>query len=121
MIATDELTDGQLIDLPAAAGDVTQPRFEPVDDWLRGATDVEQKTAMWRWFATRYEEMAVTTPHDDEGNYLIGEKKPVKADQVLTERFGAVVPEAVLQALINDLRDKVGNRWAVMPMDKLGS
>ncbi|MDB5849986.1 MAG: hypothetical protein JWP29_3738 [Rhodoferax sp.] len=121
MIATDELTDGQLIDLPPAAGDVTQPRFEPVDDWLRSATEVEQKTAMWRWFATRYEEMNITTPHDDEGNYLIGEKKPVKADQVLAERFGAVVPETVLQALINDLKDKVGNRWAVMPMDKLGS
>ncbi|APW35818.1 hypothetical protein RD110_00130 [Rhodoferax koreense] len=121
MIATDELTNGQLIDLPAAAGDLTQPRFEPVDDWLRGAPELEQKTAMWRWFATRYEEMELNTPHDEEGNFLIGEKKPVKADEVLAERFGAVVPAPVLQSLVQTLKDKVGNRWAVMPLDKVGS
>jgi hypothetical protein len=27
MIATDELTDGQLIELPQEAGDTNQPRF----------------------------------------------------------------------------------------------
>lgn len=121
MIATDELTDGKLIDLPAAAGDVTQPRFEPIDDWLRSAPELEQKTAIWRWFATRYEEMELNTPHDDEGNFLIGEKKPVKADEVLAERFGAVVPAPVLQSLLAAVKEKAGNRWAVMPLDKLGS
>jgi hypothetical protein len=121
MIATDELTDGQLIDLPPAAGDVTQPRFEPVDDWLRGASPVEQKTAMWRWFATRFEEMETSTPHDDEGNYLIGEKKPVRVDQVLAERFSQLVPAPVLQQLTEGIQTKGGEEWAVMPLDKLGS
>ncbi len=121
MIATDELTDGQLIDLPPAAGDLTQPRFEPVDDWLRQASAVEQKTAMWRWFATRFEEMETTTPNDGDGNYLIGEKKPVKADKVLAERFDGLVPAPVLQALVDAVKARVGNRWAVMPLDKLGS
>lgn len=121
MIATDELTNGQLIDLPPEAGDVTQPRFEPVDDWLRRASEVEQKTAMWRWFATRFEELAPSTPHDEEGNYDFGEKKPVKVDDVLTQRFGAVVPEPVLQALIKAVKAKEGNHWAVMELDKLSS
>jgi hypothetical protein len=68
MIATDELTDGKLIDLPPEAGDVTQPRFEPVEAWLRSAEPAAQKTAMWRWFATRYEELGPSTPHDTAGN-----------------------------------------------------
>ena len=121
MIATDELTNGRLIDLPPEAGDVTQPRFEPVDDWLRKASELEQKTAMWRWFATRFEELAPSTPHDSEGNYDFGEKEPVKANEVLRQRFGSIVPQPVLQALIGAVTSKQGNQWAVMELDKLSS
>ena len=121
MIATDELTDGQLIDLPAAAGDVLQPRFEPVDDWLKTASPVEQKTAMWRWFATRYEEMETSTPHDDEGEYLVGEKKLVQVADVMAERFAPLVPGEVLQQLVDGITSRGGQTWSSMPLDKLGS
>ncbi|MDB5894865.1 MAG: hypothetical protein JWQ88_2396 [Rhodoferax sp.] len=121
MIATDELTDGQLIDLPAAAGDVTQPRFEPMDDWLRTASPVEQKTAMWRWFATRYEEMETSTPHDQEGEYLVGENKLVQVADVMAERFAPLVPETVLQQLVAGITTRGGPTWSFMPLDKLSS
>jgi len=122
MIATDELTDGQLIDLPPEAGDLSQPFFEPVDGWLRGASTAEQKTAMWRWFATRYEELESSTPHDEEGNFFFGLKQPpVQADEVLRERFEGHVPPEVLAELIADVQAKVGNLWSVVEPDKLSS
>ena len=122
MIATDELTEGRLIDLPTEAGDVNQPRFEPKDDWLRNADPASQKTAMWRWFATRYEELETSTPHDREGNYFFGRKEPpVKADEVLRERFSAIVSPEVLAQLVERLQAKAGNTWAKVELDKLSS
>lgn len=121
-IATDDLTDGRLIDLPPEAGDVNQPRFEPHDDWLRTADAASQKTAMWRWFATRYEELETSTPHDAEGNYFFGRKEaPVRADEVLQERFGTLVPTEVLAQLVSGLQAKAGNEWAKVELDKLSS
>lgn len=122
MIATDELTDGQLIDLPPEAGDINQTRFEPHDDWLRQADAASQKTAMWRWFATRYEELETSTPHDKEGNFFFGRKDPpVSAQEVLRARFGMLVPAEVLDSLVNTLRAKAGDAWAKMELDKLSS
>ena len=120
-IPTDDLTEGQLIDLPPQAGDTTQPRFEPDEAWLRQASPVEQKTAVWRWFATRYEELEPSTPHDREGNYFFGRKQPVLADEVLRERFAALVPPEVLDGLLDDLKAKAGNQWVAFELDKLSS
>ena len=122
MIATDELTDGRLIDLPPQAGDTTEPFFEPDDNWLRGAPPVAQKTAMWRWFATRSEELLPSTPHDADGHLFFGLKEPpVPANEVLWERFSALVPAVVLDSLLADVQDKVGNIWAKVEPDKLSS
>jgi hypothetical protein len=121
-IATDELTGGKLIELPPEAGDTTQPRFEPAEEWLRNAEPAAQKTAMWRWFATRYEELNPSTPHDADGNYFFGTKgPPVLADEALRKRFGGVVSQEVLQELIADVQGKVGNQWAEIGLDKLSS
>lgn len=122
MIATDELTNGQLIDLPSQAGDVNQPRFEPDEAWLQAASPVEQKTALWHWFATRHEELASSTPHDGDGNFFFGAKEPpVDPDRVLRERFGRLVPATVLDELIGDIRRRGGERWAHVVPDQLGS
>ena len=122
MIATDELTDGRLIDLPPEAGDVNQPRFEPDDGWLRGADAASQKTAMWRWFATRYEELETSTPHDQDGHYFFGTKEPpVSAAKVLRARFGAIVPAQVLAELVSSVQTKSGDAWAKVELDKLSS
>ncbi|MDM0032159.1 hypothetical protein QTI33_08420 [Variovorax sp. J22P271] len=92
-LATDELTGGILYELPPEAGDTTQPRFEPDEQWLRSAAPELQKTAIWRWFATRYEEIDAATPRDAYGNYFLGVKDaPVRVDAVLIGRFGEWFP-----------------------------
>ncbi len=119
MIATDKLTDGQLIELPdEAGGDPSGAAFEPNDDWLRGADATQQKTAMWRWFATHYAEPAETMPHDENGEYLYTDGGPYRADRVLRERFGSSVPVEVLDALIASVESEVGTDWALKPIDK---
>jgi hypothetical protein len=78
--------------------------------------------AIWRWFATRYEELESSTPHDVEGNYFFGTKEPpVLADAVLRERFSHVVPQPVLDESIAGLQAKAGNLWAEAVPDKLSS
>ena len=120
MISTDKLTDGQLIDLPAEAGDPSAAQFEPDDGWLAAAEPALQKTAMWRWFATRFEEPAEAVPHDDEGNYLWDEGGPCRAGEVLRQRFGGRVPAAVLDEFIERVEAEGGAEWAPRRLDKAG-
>jgi hypothetical protein len=117
---TDQITDGQLIQLPPEAGDVNAPRFEPNDDWLRQAAPVEQKTAMWRWLATRYEDPVVATPHDTQGNYEYKDGGPYYADQLLHQRFGDIVSDNVIEEFVEKVQQAVGNEWALKGMDKFG-
>lgn len=118
MIATDKLTDGQLIDLPDEAGDAASPRFEPNEDWLRGASPVEQKTAMWRWFATHYAEPNEAVPHDGGGNFLYLDGGPYYARTVLRERFESCVPAEVLSTFIDSVEAEAGSEWAMRGIDK---
>lgn len=112
MPATDLLTDGKLIILPPEAGDVDDPCFEPNEDWLRRAPPSQQKTAMWRWFASRFENPETAVPHDEQGGYVFTEGGPWQADEVLHERFDAFVPEGVVQELVASVQEEVGNEWA---------
>lgn len=124
MPATDTLTDGQLIDLPPEAGDVNAPRFDPRDEWLRDAPPEAQKTAMWRWFATRYESPAdpeSALPHDGEGRRVIGEGEgPFQAGAVLHERFDRCVPAPVIDELVQRLEQQAGSEWARRGPDEFG-
>lgn len=117
---TDKLADGALISLPPEAGDVDAVRFEPVDAWLRQADAVLQKTAMWRWFATRYEDPRTATPHDEGGEFLYLDGGPFHADAVLHERFDRCVPRQVVDELVASVQQAVGNDWAPRPLDKSG-
>lgn len=119
-LATDELTGGTLYELPPEAGDTTQPHFEPDEQWLRSAAPDLQKTAIWRWFATRYEEIDAATPRDADGNYFLGVKDlPVTVDAVLIRRFGGLVPDATLTQLIRDAQAMAGNAWTTLQPDEL--
>jgi hypothetical protein len=121
MPATDTLIEGQLITLPPEAGDVDAPRFEPDDDWLRGAPADQQKTAMWHWFATRFEDPNAAVPNDPEGNFLFTEGRgPCYVDETLHERFDAFVPEGVVQELVQRLQQEVGNEWAKKRIEDAG-
>jgi len=120
MPATDTLIEGQLITLPPEAGDVNAPRFEPNDDWLRQAPPEHQKTAMWRWFATRFEDPETAVPHDEQGGYVFVDGGPWHADEVLHERFDAFVPEDVVESLVQRVQEEVGNDWAKRQLDESG-
>ncbi len=131
LIASDALTDGRLIELPPEAGDVNAPRFEPEDDWLRAAEPAEQKAAMWRWFATRYEELApggiVETASAPVEAQADGDRAPepsdgpVSLEDTLRGRFAEAVPAAVLDDLVRGVRAQTANDWVPMSTDKLGS
>lgn len=119
MIETDHLTDGQLIDLPPEAGDINKPRFEPDDTWLSQASKVQQKTAMWRWLATNYEEPDIATPHDADG-YLFLDGGPFLTDILLTERFEGLVPAEVISELVGSVQTEGCREWASKPLDRFG-
>ncbi|WP_119155499.1 hypothetical protein [Caldimonas tepidiphila] len=99
-------------DLPPEAGDINDPRFDPQDGWLRDAPPELQIRAMRRWFAMRYQDPAISTPHDDKGDYLYVEDGPYRPKKVLGKRFGEVVDEAVIDELAEMLRQEVGDEWA---------
>jgi hypothetical protein len=130
LIASDELTDGRLIELPAEAGDVNEPRFQPEDGWLRGAEPAEQKAAMWRWFATRYGELvpggiaetasAPVEAEADGDRALEPAEGPVALDATLQGRFGGVVDDAVIADLVAGVRAQTAKDWVPMSNDKLG-
>lgn len=111
-----------MFELPPEAGDTTQPRFEPDERWLQSASPELQKTAIWRWFATRYEEMDGSTPKDADGQFFLGVKEPpVTVEAVLLERFGRLVPAELLGSLVRDVRARAGDAWTVLDLDKLSS
>ena len=115
MPAADRLTEAPLIPLPPEAGDVNAPRFDPNEAWLLRATPDQQKAAMWRWFATRYqspEDPETAAPHTDEPLF--------HPDEVLHGRFDPCVPPAVVDELARRVGEQVGNDWARRGLDEFG-
>lgn len=120
MTVADRLTEGRLVPLPADAGDIDAPRFEPNERWLRTAPPRLQKLAMWRWFATRYADPETTVPHDDDGNYCFTDGGPFLADHVLRERFEGCVSPEIIDDLALEVQAEVGNEWALKKADGFG-
>jgi hypothetical protein len=120
MTVADRITDGKIVPLPAEAGDVNAPRFEPNERWLRAAAPRQQKLAMWRWFATRYADPEDLVPPDDEGGYLFTDGGPYLADQILRERFEGCAPPEVIEDLVREVQAEVGNEWALKRNDGFG-
>jgi cbb3-type cytochrome oxidase cytochrome c subunit len=110
------------VDLPAEAGNFTEARYEPNEQWLQQAGAEFQKAALWRWFATHLEDPRDAVPHSEQDDdYLWGDDEPVLADQALNERFGSLVPTAVLREVLTAIRSEVGNEWAHKRLDKAGA
>jgi len=121
MAVTDVLFPDQVVDLPPEAGDQTAVRFEPHEAWLQAAPREQQLAAMWRWFATRYDDPREATPHDASGDYLYTDGGPIRASEVLQARFGGRVDDAVIATLLRAIHQEVGEDWAPRRLDKAGA
>jgi hypothetical protein len=104
------------IPLPPEAGDIESDSFDPNDEWIKNATEEQQIEAMRRWFYARYEDPANSMPYDGrEGGFQFIWGGPYDPDEVIQERFSAVVPFDVMRSLIEDLWQECGDQWA--PVD----
>lgn len=107
----DDLDDRP--ELPPEAGDVNAFRFDPDDDWIKGAEEYLQIEAMRQWFYARYEDPAQQTPYSsEEGGYVFAWGGPYDPNDVIQERFSHVVPYEVMEKLIHELWMEVGDNWA---------
>ena len=105
-------------DLPPEAGNADFGPFDPNDDWIRTAPRELQIEAMRRWFCERYEDPANNTPYESaEGGYQFIWGGPYDPDDEIQERFGEVVEYDVMEELIEDLHQNVGDRWAPIEHD----
>jgi len=122
MSIPDRLWPQGPVDLPPEAGNIAASHFEPNDEWLAQATPELQKSALWRWFASRFEDPYHAVPHNERSeDYMWGEGEPIKADLALAERFRTLVPHTVIDEVARVLRDEVGNDWALKRLDKVGA
>jgi hypothetical protein len=77
---------------------------------LRDAEEETQIAAMKNWFYANYEHPEENTPYiGSEGGYQFIHGGPFEAREVLEEEFSEVVPECVLEAVIEGLDDA---EWA---------
>lgn len=118
-MSSDDYYDDDDIELPQEAGDLESHRFDPNDDWLKGASREQQIAAMRRWFLARYEDPQNETPYNsEEGGYLFVWGGPYDPNDVIQERFSDIVEYEVMEELIKNLWSEVGDEWA--PIDHEG-
>jgi hypothetical protein len=99
--------------LPAEAGRETRSGFEPDDDWLLTAEVALQQEAMQRWFETRYWDPANDTPYNsEEGGYLFIHGGPYAAEDELYGRFGDLLSDEVIRAVVDDIESDGIEEWA---------
>ena len=94
---------------------------KPNDDherWIKNAPPDEQLDSMRKWFLDRYEDPANQTPYDSEdGRYFYPWGGPHDPIDVLNEEFGDLVPHEVIDKLVKELHEKVGDEWAPIAQD----
>jgi hypothetical protein len=113
----DHMDDGaDLSNLPPEAFgnvfDVDGP-FDPNDSWLQNADRDDQVTALRAWFLARYCDPSMETPYmGREGGFIYVNGGPFHPDEELWQRFSRVVPQGVIEEVVEELRREVGDDWA---------
>lgn len=108
-----EYYQNDIADLPPDAFVNGGGPSDPDDSWLKTAEEKHQIAAMRAWFTARYCDPAYETPYNGrEGGYLYINGGPYDPADELDERFGGVVPDEVIQRLVDDLYWQVGHDWA---------
>ncbi|MFA7944051.1 hypothetical protein ACEK06_16490 [Pseudomonas brenneri] len=106
-------------ELPPEAGDTSAWRFEPDNTWLATAPRELQIEAMRTWFYARYQDPAQDTPYNGrEGGYLFIHGGPHDPNDVIQERFDAIVEFDIMEELIDELHQGDGGyEWAPVDHD----
>lgn len=105
--------DNEPVDLPPEAGAEGRRGFEPNDEWVRNAEPEFQREVLRRWFLTRYWDPANETPYDSgEGGYIYIWGGPYEAGDELHGRFSGLVPEEVIEEVVEDLQRDGIYDWA---------
>lgn len=117
----DHLDDSELENLPPEAFgnkfDVDGP-FDPDDVWLEVADEHLKTVAMREWFLARFCDPADETPYNGrEGGYLFLHGGPFDPSDELTERFSGIVDDELVQEVIDEMHQRVGNEWAPVRAD----
>ncbi len=100
-------------DLPPEAGNFNEHPFDPDDDWIKGAPEEQQIEAMRRWFHARFEDPSNQTPYDGgEGGFQFVWGGPYDPNDEIQNRFGSLVEYEVMEKLIQELWQEVGDEWA---------
>lgn len=88
------------------------------DETLRALGANEQRTVMDGWFRRRFEDPAVRTPYESrEGGYQYIWGGPYDAREELETEFAGTVPEAVIEALADELSGECWE-WARVPSEE---
>jgi hypothetical protein len=107
--------DNELGNLPPEAFGIwnVDGPFEPQDHWLRTASRDHQVIALRAWFLDRHCDPAHNTPYNGrEGGYQFIHGGPYDPADVLPNRFATVVEEDVIQEVVDELHQQVGDEWA---------
>lgn len=112
----DRMDDRELEQLPpeayADSSDARGP-FDLDQTWLTSASRDSQAVAIRAWFTARFCDPAQETPYNGrEGGYLFVNGGPYSPDEELNSKFGGVVPDDVIQEVVEDLEAEVGEDWA---------
>lgn len=113
----DHIHDGR-VDLPPEAEKGGRP-FDPDDDWLRNASAEQQNEAMKRWFLARFCDPAEDLPYNGrEGGFQFVNGGPYDPNDELQDRFGQVVECPVIERLVYELYQMVGQEWTPIDWDE---
>lgn len=105
--------DNEVSNLPPEAFSPFEGPFDPQNHWLSSADEDDQRIAMRAWFLDRYCDPAHETPYNSrEGGYLFIHGGPYDPADVLPERFASIVDDELIQEVIDEMYDEVGNQWA---------
>jgi len=115
-----EPQDEFLHDLPDPAEDrVLSPPLDPDDADLREVDREGQKELMRHWFFDHYCDPAIETPYETaEGGYIWIWGGPYYADEELQSRFASIVPDDVIDELVEELNRDGGYQWAPVRRDE---
>lgn len=111
----DEVEPGDLEfdDLPVGAFKHIEPPVDFHDSWLRNANKSQQLAAMRIWFRSRFCDPADETPYNShEGGYLFIHGGPFDPSDELPARFSGIVNDDLVQRVVDEMVDEVGDEWA---------